>query len=377
MEPARTYRSARPGIELVAQLVWIVGAALSYFAATLVHPAAAAGGIAATAVATLAVARRSCGWRALPAVLAALALQAPMLVGVGFHELAAPLGAGRRWPCFFFRGTDLELLEVFLGLVVVSLPLGALLRLEPPGLRRIGRLARKLAPAVVLGAAVLVALGVARLARFPTPDRYFDSLPLEGRMPRAPTETCTPLDQRRDPEHDGGEWYDAICATPDRALGRLTLHYHGVRFSPGGSTYYGVYYRRADRKEGWVPLWLSSDPSELEVRRDDGLDAWLIRGGDGLGVAAPSGNHRWRVYLRDVRDRISVPASWSILAAAGVLLALACFGASSALSSLGEGSEERAEWIEARRGELSLLAAASALCASALLIAALAGGFLS
>jgi len=61
-----------------------------------------------------------------------------------------------------------------------------------------------------------------------------------------------------------------------------------------------------------------------------------------------------------------------------LLVALACFGASSALGGLAAGrSDTGQEWIARRRGDLSLIALASVLCSSALLAAALFAGFLT
>jgi hypothetical protein len=253
-------------------------------------------------------------------------------------------------------------------------------RLDGRGIGELRWFARWVAPVVTIGVAALVLLGAIRLARFPTPDRYTESLPVHATVPSPRGQPCTPIEHKRDPDHDPGwDWDKDQCATPDFDASPLSFHYHVLNISrdPDFKLYILQYRTRAglDRSIG---SFFGTEPPEVRVWRDDALDAWLVQG-RGTQVRVISLNRpRWRVYLHDLRGRIAVPLGWWLVAAGGLLAALLCFGASSALGSLAAGgSEHRREWITARRGDLALGALAIATCTGALMAAALFAGFLT
>jgi hypothetical protein len=310
----------------------------------------------------------------LPPLFAALLLQAPLLVGLGFYALDLPLGHDP-YPCFFWEGTDLEQLEAFAAVAALSAPLGLLLRLERGGLRPVQWLARRALPFAVLGAVALAALGAVRLARFPTPDRYVESLPLHTTIPSPRDQPCTRIEDKLDPKH-APEWRYEQCATPDFDARPFSFHYHAEATSE--PSYYRLYYRTSDGHDHPSFVGLSrSKAAELPVRRDDSLKVLFVPGDRRLGVIASDG-WRWKVSLLEVRKRIAPPRGWWWASLVGLAFALACLGASSALGEASSrGDEAREAWIAARRGELSLAALAVVACSSAPMLAALIAGFLT
>jgi hypothetical protein len=246
-------------------------------------------------------------------------------------------------------------------------------------LRRLRWFARRAAPVAAVGSAILALLGAHRLVRFPTPDHYVESLPLHATIPPPRDQPCTPIENERDPNHDPG-WDRNECATPDFSASPLSFHYHVEASSRDPeSKFFSLQYRTKAGHDRWAGIWLwGSEPPEVPVRRDDSLDAWLLQGARNEIRVVSLNRPRWRIYLDDIRARVAPPLGWTLLAAVGMLVGLACFGASSALGRLvAADSEARREWLAARRGDLSLVALASVLCSSALLAAALLAGFLT
>ena len=377
METSRREAHHTPVAELVVQVVWVVGVLAAYFAGAGIHPLAAVAVLAATFGVTLLFARLSTGWRAVPAMFATLTLQAPLLCGLGLYALGLPLGH-HPYLCFFWHGTSLQLVEAFAVVAALSVPIGFMTRLERGGLRQLHWFARRAAPVAALGSAVLVVLGAVRLTRYPTPDHYLESLPLHATIPTPRDQPCTPIENKRDPNHDSG-WERDECATPEFNASPLSFHYHVDAYSRDPeSKHFSLQYRTNAGYDRWVGMWFwGSQPPEVPVRRDDSLDAWVVQAGNRVAVVFLN-RPRWGLDLSDIRKRVAPPLGWTLLAGAGLLVALACFGASSALGGLAAGrSDTGQEWIARRRGDLSLIALASVLCSSALLAAALFAGFLT
>ena len=366
-----------PLADLMVQGVWVVGAIAAYLAGATVEPVVAVAVLTATSIVVLLLARLSIGWRAVPAMLATLTLQAPLLCGLGLYALTLPVGHDP-YPCFFWHGTSLELVEALACVVALSSPIGFMTRLERGGLRGLQWFARRAAPVAALAAAGLGVRGAARLTRCPPAARYLESLPVHATIPRPGGQPCTPIENKRDPKHDSG-WDSDECATPDFAASPLSFHYHVDRSSrdPEWNAYQLQVRTRNGHDRAVMWSW-GSEPPEIRVRRDDALDAWLVQGrGKEIRMLTLQGS-RGRLYLSEIRGRIAPPLGWWLLATAGLLVALACFGAGSALGELTAGSSDaRREWLAARRGDLALVALAAAMCSCALLAAALFAGFLT
>src|SRR5437879_458278 len=98
----------------------------------------------------LLVARVSMGWCAVPAMFATLTLQAPLAVGLGLYALGLPVGHQPLFPCFFWHGTSLQLVVSFACVVILTSPIGFILRLERAGMHRLRWLARRAAPVAVV-----------------------------------------------------------------------------------------------------------------------------------------------------------------------------------------------------------------------------------
>jgi hypothetical protein len=373
MDPTHRERRRRAPLELLAQVVWMVGAFASYFAGATFHAVAGLGVLLATFCLTLLVAVLAIGWGAVPRVIAALLLQAPLLVGLGVYALSLPLGHDP-FPCFFWDGTALQQLEAFTVVAALSAPFGFLLRLERPGVERLRWFARRAAPLATLLAAGLAALGAVRLARFPTPDHYIESLPLHATIPSPRGQPCAPIEDTRDPAHDPG-WRHAECATPDFDARPVSFHFHADA-STDDPGYYSLHFRSKDGRDHYALGLSRSKLTDLPVRRDDSLDVFFVQREGRPGVVSSDG-WRWRVSIFEIRKRVAPPLGFWIATLAGLVFALACFGASAALGDVAPGDGKPGEaWIAARRGDASLAALAAVLCSSALLVAALVAGFL-
>lgn len=373
MNPSHRETGRNPLADLMVQVVWSVGAVAVYLAGATLGLLAAVAFLALTFGLCLLLARLSTGWRAVPAMFATLTLQSPLLCGLGLYALSLPVGYDP-YPCFFWAGTSLQLVEALACVVALSSPVAFMLRLERGALRDLGKLARWAAPVMTAGAAVLVVLGAVRLERFPTADHYVDSLPIHTTIPRPQDQTCTPIEHKRDPKHDSG-WDRKQCATPDFEASPLSFHYHlDARDRDWGT----LQYRTKAGLERYVVGFYGSDAPALAVRRDEALDAWLITGRGREVRVVSMDQPRWRLYLHEIRSRVAPPLGWWLVATAGLFVALACFGASATLGTLtANASDARQEWLASRRGEMSIIALAVATCSSALLAAALFAGFLT
>lgn len=199
-EPARRSASG----ELVAQLCWMIGVLVSYFVGTLFHPLAAAGTLAATFAATLLLAYLATGLSAVPRLAATLALQAPLIIGLGLYSLGQPVGYQPSYACFFWGGTDLELVLAFACITLLSAPIAFFLRMDRDGLGRLRAASRAGAPILLAVSLALVLLGWARAARLPALEDYFDTLPVHATLPQPAKSPCVPIEDRRDPKHDPG-----------------------------------------------------------------------------------------------------------------------------------------------------------------------------
>jgi hypothetical protein len=363
-----------PAAELGAQLVWVVGTLASYFVGALYQPWVGVAALSTTFGVVLLLARLSAGWHAVPAMFATLLLQAPLLVGLGLYAIGLPIGHDP-WPCYFWYGTDLELLEVVVCIMVLASPVGFMLRLGRRGLGRVRWFARGAAPLAVVASLVLVVLGGVRLSQLPAVDRYLESLPVHATLP-PPGEPCTPIEDKRDPKHDPGYDDREACATPDVDAQPLSFHYHVRSF--GGTKRHSLHMRTKAGRDRAAGVWYwASEPPEIEVRRDDALDAWLLPGRWGAIRVLTLDGWRDDLHLRDLSGRVAPPLGWMLVAAGGLLVAIASLGASWGLGRFAAGRRDaHRDWVAARHGDLSLIALASALCSSALLAAALLAGFL-
>ncbi|MEJ7735606.1 MAG: hypothetical protein WKG00_41265 [Polyangiaceae bacterium] len=250
-----------------------------------------------------------------------------------------------------------------------------MLRLDRRAIHALRWFARGAAPVVGVALGALVVLGTLRLTRLPTPDHYFDSLPLHATIPRPQAQPCTPLENRQDPDHDPG-YGRKICATPEVDARPLAFHYHAESYGDD-HTFYSLHARSSSGHDRAVGVY-DSDPPAVTVKRDEALGLWFVRGDDPEpSVLAADGRRRYRVALHALRTRIAPPMGWTLLGAAGLLVTLACLGASFGLGGLADArSEGRRAWLAARRGDLSLVALNVALCTGALLACALFTGFL-
>ena len=368
--------SSSSAAELLLQVLWVVGAIAAYFVGSAFHALAGIGVLALLFAFCLLLARASRGWAAIPGMCAALLLQAPLLVGLGYYNATLrPIGDNNPYLCFFWRGTDWQLVASIALIVALSSPVGALLRIDRRAVDALRWFARGAAPVATLALIALVALSALRLARLPTPDRYIDSLPLQAALPKPEGQPCTPLDVRKDPAHDSGWQPSSTCATPELEAGPLRLHYHRDEYREDYSSY-ALLSRSASGHEHPV-LWLGSSPSEVKVKRDDALGLYFLIYEDAtpraLGV---EGHRRWVVSMEMLASRIAPPLGWVLLAAAGLLVALGCFGASFALAGVEARTDGRRAWLAARRGDLALVSLTAALLAGALLTAALVTGLL-
>ena len=196
-----------------------------------------------------------------------------------------------------------------------------------------------------------------------------------GSIPTPNDTPCTPIENRRDPKHDPG-WDDyEQCATPEMSVGPIAYHYH-VAKTDEDTRYHSLHHRTRSGHDRDVGFWFSSKPRELVVRRDEALNVWLVQRDDRVRVVSLD-RYRCQLYLHEIRDRVSPPVSWWLVAMGGLVVALACLGASLGVRRLvGTHSEARREWVAARKGDLSIIALSVALCTSALLAAALFAGFL-
>ncbi len=369
-------RPRHPALELLAGLVWTVGATGSYFGGATLGVVSGLGILAATFCLTLLIASAATGGRASTPLLVALLLQAPLVVGLSVYALYLPLGHAP-FPCFFWEGTALQQLEAFAVVAALSAPLGSLLRMERGGALRLRAWARPAAPLATALAAVLAVLGAVRLSRLPTPDHYVESLPVHATIPSPRGQTCTPIEEKRDPKHDPG-WRRQVCATPEVDASPVSFHFHGDAVSEGDARYYSLHYRSGDDDDHAVYFGVSRSAAvDLVVRRDAARNLFFVQRDDRLAVMSPD-RWRWSVSLHEIRGAIAPPLSWWWATLAGLAFALACLGASAALGDVASaGDEARARWIARRRGQLSLAALAVVGCASAPLAAALACGFLT
>ncbi|MFO0548385.1 MAG: hypothetical protein U0271_08365 [Polyangiaceae bacterium] len=312
-------------------------------------------------------------WRAFAVVSLALAMQVAVCYAMGVESLCQFVG-DRHW----YRWSMTNMFDVrdfaltMAPTLVAAATLGPLLHST-----RVVHWARTLAPrllpvALMLATAVL-GLAVYRSARYPTTERYGDSLPVMATLPG----------------------WDGSCEseTTTGALWRAERHCISGRNRAGDFTFFydcaipvmGAQYGRCDVHvidPSGAELLLGTSrtlKSPGVIVRDERLGVWLFHDNYGtLKRLSDSPRTTPALQLFEIRDWVAPPRSWLVAALIGWGVALLCRVAMGWLGRLvRQPTEAHRAWLATARGDLSIVALALLLVTHAFLMAALRSGFLT